>query len=529
MSENGSFSIEDAPVIVEGIPFAADLNTDGAVDVNLFGKNLSGDVHNRIDYAGNTTETLPHQNVLLQRFGDYDGNGTLDLASIVSAPAGSVIRLFRNAGRANGAPGKPQNAVAIPVYNRVFLYWDRPGDDHTPELSISYDVYLESHSPLQTAAFDLINEKRLRVTHGNNGLQNFMLVKDVAMPVHFTVQAVDNAHHAGGLCIGGGSSCAIAEAEQLHVCNRESVTLTAPDDVLWFSFAAGFIGNGKTHAYAVEKSDTVFYYNPKQSGCSGLKVFVIRFSEKTIRTEESVRYACADSTIQFQVENGWDKISWRSVLKGNLGNTTSLHYKVTQPDSVVVTLSNSFGCTMVRKTAVKISKPELLVNGTDFKIVKGASVQLVASGATRYTWSPSEGLNQTTIANPVATPLTSIEYVVRGYDSLGCAAEQSIRVLVESSGFIPTLFTPNDDGKNDRLKIYGITSASNFSFSIFNREGAEVYRTTNITEVTQQGWDGRVNGVLQPSGVYFWKVQGAIANGKLLLNGKHTGSFVLVR
>ena len=106
----------------------------------------------------------------------------------------------------------------------------------------------------------------------------------------------------------------------------------------------------------------------------------------------------------------------------------------------------------------------------------------------------------------------------------------TISVLVEGAGFIPNLFTPNDDGQNDQLKIYGLASVKDFTFSIYNREGSMVFKTSDVAEAVQRGWDGTKGGARQPSGVYFWKVKGELTSGdRILLNGKDSGSIVLVR
>jgi gliding motility-associated-like protein len=130
----------------------------------------------------------------------------------------------------------------------------------------------------------------------------------------------------------------------------------------------------------------------------------------------------------------------------------------------------------------------------------------------------------------VASPLTSIQYTVTGDDSLGCVDQANVNIIVEGAGFIPKLFTPNDDGTNDQLRIYGLPAVEEFSFSIYNREGVMVFKTTDVNEASQRGWDGTKNGSKQPAGVYFWKVSGeAASGGTILLNGKNSGSIVLVR
>jgi gliding motility-associated-like protein len=188
---------------------------------------------------------------------------------------------------------------------------------------------------------------------------------------------------------------------------------------------------------------------------------------------------------------------------------------------------NRPGCIDIQKTELIISIPEITVNGEVFHIMKGSSVQLEASGGEQYSWSPTTGLSGSNISNPVATPITTTEYQVTVSDSIGCTVSKKILVKVEQTAFIPTLFTPNQDGNNDYLKVYGLTQANGFALKIYNREGNMVFETT---DPASNGWDGTKSGAEQPSGVYYWKIEGTYSSGsKLLLNGKSSGSVVLMR
>jgi gliding motility-associated-like protein len=349
---------------------------------------------------------------------------------------------------------------------------------------------------------------------------------------HFSVQAIDNAYNAGAQCVGSAAPCAEVKIENLSACTNEVVPLVAASPVYWFSFSEGFLGISDHYEMEAALQDTVFYYDPQKPGCDGLNAWTVQVNDDTTRVEISERVACEEDEIQLSVEEGWSNIEWSSHLKGNLGNENSINYTVSQPDTIFTDLTNPAGCSLLRKTAVRISKPSLVLAGDSYKIAKGSSVQLQVSGAATYTWKPVAGLDNANIANPVASPLSSIQYTVTGYDSLGCEGEATVNILVEAegAGFIPNLFTPNDDGTNDQLKIYGLPPVKEFSFSIFNREGVMVFKTTNVLEASQSGWDGTKNGSKQPAGVYFWKVSGESTAGRtILLNGKDSGSIVLVR
>lgn len=71
-----------------------------------------------------------------------------------------------------------------------------------------------------------------------------------------------------------------------------------------------------------------------------------------------------------------------------------------------------------------------VIAGPDVTICSGQSTQLTASGAQSYSWSPSTGLNNTTIANPIASPSSTTTYIVTGIDSNGGSSADTIQVIV---------------------------------------------------------------------------------------------------
>jgi gliding motility-associated-like protein len=68
--------------------------------------------------------------------------------------------------------------------------------------------------------------------------------------------------------------------------------------------------------------------------------------------------------------------------------------------------------------------------------------------------------------------------------------------------FVPNVFTPNGDGKNDVLRVYGNYIRS-VDFKIFNQWGQLIFSTTDATA----GWDGKHKGQLQPVGVYSYTLK----------------------
>lgn len=164
----------------------------------------------------------------------------------------------------------------------------------------------------------------------------------------------------------------------------------------------------------------------------------------------------------------------------------------------------------------------------DTSLITGEQIQLHASGGTRYTWQPVSGLSNSSIADPVASFSESIEslrYEVDVYNEAGCYDSAFVTLKVFSTGpqvFVPTGFTPNGDGKNDLLKPIAVGMKSIERFTVFNRFGQQVF----FTKTNGQGWDGRVNGILEQTGTYVWMVQAIDYTGKVY---KRQGTATLIR
>ena len=96
------------------------------------------------------------------------------------------------------------------------------------------------------------------------------------------------------------------------------------------------------------------------------------------------------------------------------------------------------------------------------------------------------------------------------------------------------MFTPNGDGQNDVLFIYGNGIDEEISFKIYNRWGKVVYETNSLFELQNVGWNGKFNDIDQPSGVYLWTLMANDTNGNpvnfdLINDLKSSGSILLKR
>ena len=68
--------------------------------------------------------------------------------------------------------------------------------------------------------------------------------------------------------------------------------------------------------------------------------------------------------------------------------------------------------------------------------------------------------------------------------------------------YVPSSFTPNNDGLNDVFRIPGSNGQSLMRLNIYNRYGSVIFSTTDAAK----GWDGTVKGMLQPAGTYIYTI-----------------------
>jgi gliding motility-associated-like protein len=152
--------------------------------------------------------------------------------------------------------------------------------------------------------------------------------------------------------------------------------------------------------------------------------------------------------------------------------------------------------------------------GPDDTITTATSAQLFATGGLQYQWWPGYELSNPWIHNPVASPKITTEYVVLVTDVYGCKNTDTMVVVVYEvvePYWLPTAFTPNNDGHNDILYVRG-DQFETFQFMVYSRKGELIFYTEDIAK----GWNGRRTGTSEeaPADGYLWQVKGKLKNGE---------------
>ena len=92
-----------------------------------------------------------------------------------------------------------------------------------------------------------------------------------------------------------------------------------------------------------------------------------------------------------------------------------------------------------------------------------------------------------------------------------CSYSDSVKVIVtESEIYVPNVFTPNGDQKNDEFRV-AYKSLISFQCWVYNRWGRQVYYWTDPTK----GWDGNINGKKAVPGAYFYVINAVGSDKKV--------------
>jgi gliding motility-associated-like protein len=89
---------------------------------------------------------------------------------------------------------------------------------------------------------------------------------------------------------------------------------------------------------------------------------------------------------------------------------------------------------------------------------------------------------------------------LQAVSSSGCINTDWVWVQVVDDIFIPTAFTPNNDGKNDHWRIPYLDPLAGTVVSVYNRYGQLVYQVKG----GEVKWDGTVGGIPQAAGTYVY-------------------------
>lgn len=197
-----------------------------------------------------------------------------------------------------------------------------------------------------------------------------------------------------------------------------------------------------------------------------------------------------------------------TLTPSNTTNSTGL-FSGLSAGNYVITVNDANLCTAT--TNASIYEPEKLVIDTFYTVfgtcgsnITEHAIAHATGGIAPYTYelAPITTTNTTGYFSPVNAGV----YTLTVTDNHACTARSilfvSEKICCENI-FIPNVFSPNNDGKNDEFRIVNSAGIQLINFKIYNRWGNEVFRTLSL----EDGWNGRYKGVDAEIGTYYYFIK----------------------
>ncbi len=258
------------------------------------------------------------------------------------------------------------------------------------------------------------------------------------------------------------TSICIGDTIQLNATGAATYTWIPNSNINNPNIANPFVFPTTTSTYFVTGTDT--------NGCINMDSVIITVNTLPIITTSNDTTVCIGTCTQLNAAGGTN-YSW---LPGGSLSDSTISNPVACPTNAVtyiVTVTDSNSCIDTASISIGINPLPLIDAGPDLWLCSGDSIQLNVTGGIGYLWTPSLGLNDTTIFNPMASPTDTATYFITGVDINGCSYTDTLQIIVNDE-------VPIDPGINDTIcagdsiMLGGFpTSPNGTSFSWFPNGG----------------------------------------------------------
>ncbi|MEL7375382.1 MAG: gliding motility-associated C-terminal domain-containing protein [Bacteroidota bacterium] len=150
-----------------------------------------------------------------------------------------------------------------------------------------------------------------------------------------------------------------------------------------------------------------------------------------------------------------------------------------------------------------------------------------------FIWTPDADVDciRPNCSRVLLSPPNGLTYLVTGINEAGCEANAQVRVVVIKNRpvYIPNVFSPNGDGRNDGFTVFtGPAALEIDQLRIFDRWGALVYESDAPFQPNEPGlgWNGLANGQPVNSGVFVYQVDLRFIDGEIV---SYAGDVTVVR
>jgi len=293
--------------------------------------------------------------------------------------------------------------------------------------------------------------------------------------------------------------------------------------------------NALSNPASIPASGTYYIKGVTASGCFDIKPVSVIISASPVLQITDPVIGCEPATVDITSSSittgsdaGLSYSYWNDAIGSQLLSNPN---SISQAGTYFVSAKNTEGCVTIKPVMVIIVKK---IEGIQYPFVTALpNVPLALQSRTiganySYEWFPPDGLNFSSIKNPIYQHDKSTEYKITMTSEVGCITIDTLLVKIDPVAgirpdvLVPKAWSPNGDGHNDYLFPLIINIKELKYFRVFNRWGQLMFEAKGRLK----GWNGIFNGKTQPMDVYSWDAEAIGVDGQII---KRSGNVVLLR
>ncbi len=280
------------------------------------------------------------------------------------------------------------------------------------------------------------------------------------------------------------------------ICNGDTTILSATGGVSYLWTPNLFLSSdviatpdaypNATRTYTVSVTDN--------KGCSKTDNVIVTVNSLPVAEAGNDATICKNLSTMLTASGG-DSYSWSPSTGLSATNIAGPNANPTSSITYTVTVSYANTCSSTDKVVIHVDDLPTVEAGSNVSICKGSSTTLNGSGTGNFEWTPNTALTSNSIADPIASPTSSIAYQLKVTDANGCTAVDNVSINVWN---LPTVNAGSDLTicKKDTVQVTATGGVSyvwspNIAISNINIPNPNVYpaitRTYYVTATDGNG------------------------------------------
>ena len=323
----------------------------------------------------------------------------------------------------------------------------------------------------------------------------------------------------------------LLSANDTTICRTDSAKINLRTDALYFAWSpAATILDSTVQNPLIFPTDSIITYYVLASiskKCFKMDTVNVRTVPYPIPFLSGPNIICYGKDAQLNATGGSIYLWSPPVYLNNINIANPLAVFPKQSLTYTVAVRDTLGCPkpVLKDFTVNVVRLIADAGPQDTSVVLDQPLQLTGTGSTNFSWFPATYLDNSEIQSPISLPQNNIRYTLTVSNSIGCTASDTINVKVfflPPDLYVPSAFTPSGDNNNDLFRPIALGIKSLESFSVYNRWGLLLYKTSKIGD----GWNGKYKGVPQDPGTFVWQANATDYKNKRIFR---KGTVILIR